>query len=255
MASAPPPPKSPSSLGGTQEKMNVDQITAIWSKAIETQMHFNEMATKSRQLGLAFATAALGVAVVLLGQGDDFALILPFGLRLHATVLVLIAAVIAVWAVEQLDMVYHHMLRGAVAFGEDFEERHMKPLFRLEKGLTQAITHFSRASGAAATGFPKAYTGSHDKTAGGKVEAFYQRTRAVLWVAVAAIFLTTNLGGTRVENAYDARQGEVNPTAPTAAAVADTNPQVGVVAPPASETTPATPAGTAQTSAPEEFAE
>ncbi|WP_296765565.1 hypothetical protein [Sediminimonas sp.] len=31
----------------------------IWSRVVETQMHFNEMQVKSRQLGLTFVTAAL----------------------------------------------------------------------------------------------------------------------------------------------------------------------------------------------------
>lgn len=43
-----------------------DRYISIWSKVIDTQMHFNEMAVKSRQLGLTFVAAALGVAVVLL---------------------------------------------------------------------------------------------------------------------------------------------------------------------------------------------
>jgi hypothetical protein len=148
---------------------------------------------------LAFATAALGVAVLLLGQGDEYALIFENGLRLHATALVLVAAIVAVWAVEQLDLVYHQMLRGAVAFGEDFEEMHMKKLFGLQKGLTQAISHFSRSSDATATGSPKTYSGNFNTTAGGKVKSFYRKTMAVLWVSVFAILLVTNLGGSHVE--------------------------------------------------------
>lgn len=202
MASAPPPSSAPSPTPASiqpQQTMTVEEMTAIWSKTIETQMHFNEMATKSRQLGLAFATAALGVAVLLLGQGDEYALIFGNGLRLHATALVLIAAIVAVWAVEQLDLVYHQMLRGAVAFGEDFEEMHMKNLFGLQKGLTQAISHFSRSSEATTTGSPKTYSGNVDTTAGDKVKSFYRKTMAVLWISVLAILLVTNLGGSHVE--------------------------------------------------------
>ena len=49
----------------------------IWTKAIDTQMHFNEMSVKSRQLGLTFVAAALGVAVVLVSRGKDFAISIP----------------------------------------------------------------------------------------------------------------------------------------------------------------------------------
>src|SRR5690606_11370799 len=51
-----------------------DRYIEIWKKAVETQMHFNEMSVKSRQLGLTFVTASLGVAVVMIARGDDFAL-------------------------------------------------------------------------------------------------------------------------------------------------------------------------------------
>jgi hypothetical protein len=34
-----------------------DRYISIWSKVIDTQMHFNEMAVKSRQLGLTFVAA------------------------------------------------------------------------------------------------------------------------------------------------------------------------------------------------------
>jgi hypothetical protein len=41
---------------------------AIWAKAVDTQMHFNEMSVKSRQFGLGFVAAALGLGIVLLNQ-------------------------------------------------------------------------------------------------------------------------------------------------------------------------------------------
>ena len=45
---------------------------AIWAKAVDTQMHFNEMAVKSRQFGLAFVAAALGLGIVLFIRRDEF---------------------------------------------------------------------------------------------------------------------------------------------------------------------------------------
>lgn len=51
-----------------------EEYIRIWAKAVDTQMHFNEMCVKSRQLGLTFIAAALGIGVVLLGQGKDYSL-------------------------------------------------------------------------------------------------------------------------------------------------------------------------------------
>lgn len=119
---------------------------AIWQKAVDTQMHFNEMSVKARQFGLTFVAAALGLGVVILSRGSDFVLSIPYlGFDLHGVVLLVIAGAFALFAVSLLDLrVYHRMLRGAVTFGEDFEENYMKQIFRLEKGMTQAISHFSR---------------------------------------------------------------------------------------------------------------
>ena len=63
---------------------------AIWSKAVDTQMHFNEMSVKSRQFGLAFVAAALGLAIVLLSRGQEFSfpVLIWGGFDLHATVLI-----------------------------------------------------------------------------------------------------------------------------------------------------------------------
>ena len=58
---------------------------SIWSKVVDTQMHFNEMAVKSRQFGLGFVAAALGLGVLLLAKSEEFSLPL-FGYKLHATV-------------------------------------------------------------------------------------------------------------------------------------------------------------------------
>ncbi len=124
----------------------------IWSKAVDTQMHFNEMSVKSRQLGLTFAAAALGIGIVLMRSGNDFYLggsILNLKVEIHISVLIFLAAAFALNAVRILDLnVYHKMLRGAVTFGEDFEQNYMKKIFELEKGMTGAISHFSRSADA-----------------------------------------------------------------------------------------------------------
>ena len=96
------------------------QYISIWSKTIDTQMHFNDMSVKSRQLGLTFVVAVLGVAVVLFTRGNDFAFILDiddFTVQIHVSVLLFLCACLALESVKVLDLnVYHKMLRGAVAF-------------------------------------------------------------------------------------------------------------------------------------------
>lgn len=171
----------------------------IWSRVVETQMHFNEMQVKSRQLGLTFVTAALGVAIVLLSNGQDFSLSIPiydFEIQLHVSVLLVLGAMLALNAVKQLDLnVYHRMLRGAVTFGEDFEASYMKEVFDLECGMTQAISHYSRhedASVEIADSGKYRYRGKGSVTAHAKIKGFYRRTNCFLLVSAIVIFLLTN---------------------------------------------------------------
>lgn len=135
-----------------------DNLVAIWAKAVDTQMHFNEMSVKSRQLGLTFVAAALGLAVFLFSRSGSeakyafTATIRGHVIALHVAEFIILAAAASVYAVKLLDLgVYHKMLRGAVAFGEDLEEVHLRKMLGLNKGMTQAISHFSRNSDAKAT--------------------------------------------------------------------------------------------------------
>ena len=161
---------------------------AIWSKAIDTQMHFNDLSVKSRQLGLTFVVAALGVAIVLVTRGEDFALKVPlcgYVFQLHVSILLFLAAVVALQAVKILDLnVYHKMLRGAVAFGEDFEERFMKQIFDLERGMTQAISHASRYNDGET---------SQPTTAEAKIKIFYKWTTWSILLGAVLLLLVTNL--------------------------------------------------------------
>ena len=146
------------------------------------------MSGKSRQLGLTFVAGALGVGVVLLGRGEDFTLrfnIMEYNINLHITVVLFLVAIIALYAVRGLDVnVYHKMLRGAVTFGEDFEQNYMKKIFDLDKGMTQSISHFSRYSDAAATmdeNGRQRYSGKKRKSAENKIKAFYRNTATFLF--------------------------------------------------------------------------
>lgn len=171
-----------------------DRYIEIWKKTVETQMHFNEMSGKSRQLGLTFVAAALGVAVVMLARGDDFALSVA-SWKIHVAVLLIIAAALALWGVRRLDLnVYHRMLRGAVTFGEDFENTYMKKIFELDRGMTGAISHFSRYADASIERSENGYKykGDCKITAEQKIKEFYRDTLIFLLASSLALFLITN---------------------------------------------------------------
>lgn len=172
----------------------------IWAKAVDTQMHFNEMSVRSRQLGLAFVTAILGVGIVLLSRGDEFAFpvqVWRLKFDAHVSIFLVFAAAFAVWGVSMLDLrVYHKMLRGAVSFGEDFEENYLKKVVPLDKGMTQAISHFSRHDDASVK--KKAdgtfsYEGTNEITAATKIRRVYRLiVGALMMVAIILIVFTGN---------------------------------------------------------------
>ncbi len=170
-------------------------------------MHFNEMSVKARQFGLTFVAAALGLGVVILTRGPDFVLPISYlGIELHGAVLLIVASAFALYAVSLLDLkVYHRMLRGAVTFGEDFESNYMRQIFQLEKGMTQAISHFSRFDDAKveSSGGKYHYVGEIQKSAETKVRLFYRISICALAILAGVLFLmTANFGG---------RHGMANP--------------------------------------------
>jgi hypothetical protein len=169
---------------------------SIWEKIVDPQMHFNEMSVKVRQFGLTFVAAALGLGVVLLSRGQEFALSIPYlgGFDLHAIVLLILASAAALYAVSLLDLkVYHRMLRGSVTFGEDFEEHYMKKIFDLEKGMTQAISHYSRHDDATVDkkGTKYHYLGKDMRNAENKIRRFYNMSILLLVLTAVVLFVLT----------------------------------------------------------------
>jgi hypothetical protein len=159
------------------------------------------MSVKSRQFGLAFVAAALGLGIVLLIRREEFSVSIPLfgGFDVHMTALIAFASAFALQAVKILDLnVYHKMLRGAVTFGEDFEEHYMKRIFDLQKGMTQAISHFSRYDDAGhdtATDGKYLYTGKKRRNALEKIRRFYQFSIGTLCaVGIVLFLLTANFG-------------------------------------------------------------
>lgn len=174
----------------------LDRIVSIWEKAVDTQMHFNEMSVKSRQFGLTFVAAALGLGIVLLTRGQEFSLHVAIcsGFEVHATVLIVLSSALALFAVRVLDLnVYHKMLRGAVTFGEDFELNYMRKIFVLQKGMTQAISHFSRFTDAKVETIDGKYNyiGSEGQNASKKIARFYNITISILIISAALLFVMT----------------------------------------------------------------
>ena len=182
------------------DNLSEESLIAIWAKAVDTQMHFNEMSVKSRQLGLTFVAAALGVAIFLFtrtdGKYDVSKVIFGVEIKFHVAALIALAAALAVGAVRVLDLgVYHKMLRGAVTFGEDLEERFLKPRLKLEKGMTQAISHFSRNSDAHVKPDSNGayhYLGEDRKNAAQKIGRFYNLVTLALLASSAVLFWLTN---------------------------------------------------------------
>jgi hypothetical protein len=132
----------------------------------------------------------------MLSRGQEFAIVIPLfgGFNLNGTVLMVLASAFALNAVRILDLnVYHKMLRGAVSFGEDFEQTYMRRIFDLQRGMTQAISHFSRFEDAAVTqqDGKYAYSGTIRKNAELKIRRFYNFSICTLLVTGALLFAMT----------------------------------------------------------------
>lgn len=86
------------------------------------------------------------------------------------------------------------MLRGAVSFGEDFEQNYMKQIFELEKGMTQAISHFSRFEDAVVMPNKDGkyeYRGTKRKNALDKIRTFYRMSIGILVITALLLFILT----------------------------------------------------------------
>jgi hypothetical protein len=203
------PPAEQEATTASREKLIVD----IWKQAVDTQKHFNDMCVKSRQLGLTFVAASLGAALYLFirtapAEGETgataagksiyaySATICGHQIVFHVSLVIILAAAAAVYAVRRLDLgVYHQMLRGAVTFGEDLEEKHIRHLVDLRQGMTQTISHFSRHSDAAvrkAADGRYEYFGEDRRNAGEKLKGFYNFLFSFLTLLAVLAFVASN---------------------------------------------------------------
>ena len=177
----------------------IDNRIKIWKHAVDIAMHFNDMSSRSRRLGLTFVAALLSSSIFFLKGGDKSYFAIPiagYELTLHVSFLLSVFAALSVNVMKVLDInLYHSMLRGAVAFGEDIENLLRKDIIPLEKGLMQSISHFSRYSDAKVEILEDrtnhSYTGHEYKTAEQKLTSFYRRTSYTLYAVSLILLITT----------------------------------------------------------------
>jgi len=196
-------PKPAKATDGQDDGSNRDKLVIeVWKQAVDTQKHFNDMCAKSRQLGLTFVAASLGAAIFLFTRTNTpanyafTANICGRDVIIHIAPLIVLAALAAVYAVKKLDLgVYHQMLRGAVAFNEDLEKTHLQRIVGLKKGMTEAISHFSRHSDAdvePGDSGTYVYSGDNFKSARQKLSGFYNFVMIFLAFAAIAMFVASN---------------------------------------------------------------
>ncbi|MEW8342346.1 MAG: hypothetical protein AB2708_21060, partial [Candidatus Thiodiazotropha taylori] len=170
-----------------------------WKHAVDVVMHFNDMSSRSRRLGLTFVAAVLSLSIFFLKSEEKSSIefsVLEFELTVHISFLLSIFAALSINVVKVLDIgVYHSMLRGAVTFGEDIENLLRRDILPLQKGLMQSISHFSRYSDAKAqiseSGDNYEYSGEIYRTAEKKLLAFYRRTAITLYAISLMLLLST----------------------------------------------------------------
>ncbi|KAA5804673.1 hypothetical protein F1654_01320 [Alkalicaulis satelles] len=159
-----------------------------WKQVIQTQMHFNDLSVRSRQLGLTFVVATLGLSVVIVLQFPDAGLN-SMGRFWHVSGFLTAACILAIMAVRTLDLgVYHRMLRGSVAFQQAADAKGLsQDLFGMPDGMTKYISAYSRSEGASFDDAGKVSMGSV-RTAANKVSLFYWSTKGFLLAVTLLIF-------------------------------------------------------------------
>src|SRR5690348_11415615 len=116
---------------------------AIWERSIDTQKHFNDLSLRTRQLGVTIVGATLGVGFVI---NDDVGTLAVGPVQIPMLAVLCFVAAAMMHLTRTLDInVYHRLLRGAVAFNEEFERSVLVKFFPpLSQGLSEVITVYSR---------------------------------------------------------------------------------------------------------------
>ena len=163
----------------------------VWKQAIASTMHFTEMSQKSRQLGLTFVVGSFALALTLLAQYRDARVEVPIGANvydLHVAGIIILFSLLGLYVTMLLDVkLYHRMLRGSVAFTDEFEAKVIGPaLMKTDRHLTASITHFSRSRSLLNRVWPESRT-----SAEWKIKFFYILSMAFVGAVGAALLWTT----------------------------------------------------------------
>ena len=144
-------------------------VFAAWSKIVDTQMHFNDMVMRVRNLAVTLILAVFGAAAYgIQYQAPQYFLDIS-GHKTHVSFLVVTFGVAGWFALWILDTQHFHLqLRGAVEFGKNLENKYSgNGLLGNILGMTNAITKYSRTF----WGFQKVY--KWPITAAWKINIFY----------------------------------------------------------------------------------
>lgn len=119
----------------------------VWKTAVETQMHFNDLMIKTRQLFLSVIAALLATSLYLAKENDvkffiNIQWIGPRHISFYLICLVILVLV-CLWTAETKTLL--PLLRGAVKFGEDIENTVItKKITNTQQGMTQLISLYSK---------------------------------------------------------------------------------------------------------------
>ncbi|WP_131783194.1 hypothetical protein [Legionella gresilensis] len=113
----------------------------IWKTAVETQMHFNDLIVKIRQLCFSIIAALVATVLYLTRENVNNTIThshLPFWLTL-----LIISLLIFLWWMERCTIL--PLLRGAVKFGENLEKNVLcKNITYTHQGMTELISIYSK---------------------------------------------------------------------------------------------------------------
>lgn len=118
-------------------------IFSAWAKVVDTQMHFNDMVMRVRNLAITLILAAFGAAAYSV-QAQIFVNV--FGSPVHVSFFIIVfglAGWVALWVMDLGH--FHKLLRGAVGFGMDIEKEYQNdPFLKNLLGMTTRISKESR---------------------------------------------------------------------------------------------------------------
>ncbi len=118
--------------------MDEAQVVEAWKKVVDVQQHFNDIQMRIRTVAVTVMTAIVG------GSGyaanAKWEIDLPW-FSFCASILILLAGIVAMAAFWYMDRWYHIFLRASVAHGMKIEKMHVTNMEEL--GLATAITEAS----------------------------------------------------------------------------------------------------------------